>query len=247
MAYLRRANLLLIVYVIVVFTTLASFFVIWGGFVFTASFWISLASILLAETALWRYCDYVVRHLDQVRRMVPGYLLLGIVISAYFVLVVFYALFTGFADFALPLYFLLHLVTFAAAVILGIIAVVFIRAAGKHEQDIGFQTATLREMEIGLKQLQGTIGMIGGSGKEQLEQAIAELIEKVRYSDPVAPALLAHEDRLLLEEIKLLNEEVSLKSGDENQDHSWEPITQRVRLLMQKLDLRNERVLAMKS
>lgn len=244
------AKVFFVLYIVVVCTTAAVFFTIWGRYASAATFWISLASILIAETALWKYVDHLVRNLERAKRMVPGYAALGTVIAAYFVLTVIYSLFAGWSEFALRVFLLLQSLTLAAAVILCGLIMVFIQAAMKQELDIEPQVAGFLEMERCLKQLQSNVAKINVPGKDRLETAVAELIEKVRFSDPIAPAAIAIQDQILLDEAKILNDEVAsilTLSNAENQALSLETVAIRIDRLQQKLVERNAQVLAMKS
>lgn len=237
----------LILYVVAVGSTIAVFLTAGGPSASSASFWVSLVTVLAAETALWRYADHLIRNPNRVRRMVPGYLALGTVITAYFILTVIYAFVAGIADLALPWLIVIHILTLAAVVFICGLALFFIRSSMNQEQKIQIQATSLHEIQLGLKQLQGKIGLIHCPGKEQLEDAIAELLENVQYSDPIALTAVAHHDQYLLDEIKVLHEQVTSIPDADNQEHLLATIVHRVRQLKQRLGQRNEQLLALKS
>ncbi|AGA57103.1 hypothetical protein Theco_0910 [Thermobacillus composti KWC4] len=105
----------------------------------------------------------------------------------------------------------------------------------------------LREIEFSLRQLQDHVAMLNGAGKQQLEKAIADFIESVKYSDPVKPDSIAGQDLMLLEELRNLNEIAASMIRIGGQDHELGPIIDQIQQLRQKWELRNERLLALKS
>jgi len=241
------ARVFLVVYIAFVVVTLACFAVFWGHEASGAPFWVSLGAVLLAETALWLYASHIVRHPGSVKRMVPAWLALGVVLAAYFVLTLVYSLLTALAEYFLPYYLLLHLITLAAAVVIGALLLLFARSTEKSEREVRTHVSGLREIEFSLRQLQDSVALMNGPGKQQLEQTIAEFIESVRYSDPVTPDAIAGQDLMLLEELRNLNEIAASMSRTPGQDHELGPIFDQVRRLRQKWKLRNERLLALKS
>lgn len=236
----------LVIYIAFVAVTLACFFVLWGHEAFTASFWVSLLAVLLSETALWQYADYMILNLERVKRTVPAWLALGTVLAAYFVLTVVYSLFAALAKFVEPYYLLLHLITLAAVVV-GALLLLFTRSTENHESATRTHVSGLREIEFSLRQLQGQVAVLNGAGKQQLVNAIDEFIESVRFSDPVTPDSIAGQDLMLLEELRNLNEIAASMSRAGGQDHELGPIFDQIQQLRQKWKLRNERLLALKS
>lgn len=240
-------RIFLVIYLAVGAVTLAGFIVLWGHAADAAPFWVSLAAVLLSETALWLYANYMIRNPERVKRTVPAYLALGVVLAAYFALTVIYSLFTAWAEFVLPYYLLLHLITLAAAVILGGLLLLFTGATEKQEREIRTQINGLREIEFSLKQLQGHVAALNGPGKQQLEQSIADFIESVQFSDPITPDSIAGQDLMLLEELRNLNEIAASMNRIGGQDHDLGPIIDQIQQLRRKWKLRNERLLALKS
>src|SRR5690606_12698620 len=100
-----------VLYLIGMASTLVIFITLFDSVYPSASFWISLVAIMLAETAMWRYIHYWLRNLDTVRRVLPGFLALGVVILAYLAAVLSYSLFTGIAELALLWYMRIHILT----------------------------------------------------------------------------------------------------------------------------------------
>lgn len=240
-------RIFLILYLVVAAVTLACFAVFRGHAASGVPFWVSLGAVLLAETALWLYASHIVRNLERVKRSVPAWLALGTVLGAYFVLTVVYSLLTALADYALPYYLLLHLITLAAAVVIGALLMLFTRSTEIREHETRTHISGLQEIEFSLRQLQDQAAMLNGPGKRQLEEAIAEFIESVRYSDPVTPDSIAGQDLMLLEELRNLNEIAASMGRTGGQDQELGPIIDQVRQLRRKWKLRNERLLALKS
>lgn len=240
-------RIFLVIYIAFVAVTLACFFVLWGHEASTDSFWVSLMAVLVAETALWQYADYMIRNLERVKRSVPAWLALGTVLAAYFVLTIVYSLFTALAKYVQPYYLLLHLITLAAVVVIGALLMLFTRSTESSEQATRTHVSGLREIEFSLRQLQGQVATINGAGKQQLVKAIDEFIESVQYSDPVTPDSIAAQDLMLLEELRNLNEIAASMNRAGNEDHELGPIFDQIQQLRQKWKLRNERLLALKS
>lgn len=236
---------LLGLYLVAVFSTLISFLALYTGFVMTISFWFSLASVLLAETVLWRYADYWCGHVDTIKRMVPGYLALGIVIVAYFVAVLAFSFLTGFADMALRWFILLHVLTFAIAVMLGGLLLLFLRSAIAHEEETSTGVVNLHAIEMALKELHEKIRSVDSPHRSEMESVMIKLIDKVHYSDPVTPQSLSYMDQSLYQQIHSLIEQVTLMlSGD--QELSFELILQGLNEFSGTLARRNSQLLISK-
>jgi len=241
------AVLLLFLYAVAVVSTIFVFMTVWGGFALSVSFWISLVAVLFAETAVWRYADHLIRNLERVKRMVPGYVALGAVIAAYWAAVVIFAFFTGIADLALPFFILIHILTLAAALVIGGLILLFIQSSSKHELDIQNQVLRFREMELSLKDLLAKIHSIDLPEKRVLEQEISELIDKLHYSDPVTTIPMVQLDWGLFDEMQVLREEVTILLSSGSQEAPPAKIVDRVREMKHRLVRRNEQLLAMKS
>jgi len=232
-------------YLVAVFSTLISFLALYTGFVMTISFWISLISVLLAETVLWRYADYWFGNVDTIKRMIPGYLALGTVIVAYFVAVLIFSFFTGFADLALRWFILLHVLTFAMAVILGGLLILFLRSAIDREEETSTGVINLHAIEIALKELHEKIRSVDSPYSHEIESVMTKLIDKVHYSDPVTPQSLTYMDQSLYHQIQSLIEQVTLMfSGD--QELSFEVILQSLNEFSSTLARRNSQLLISK-
>jgi len=191
------SRLWLPIYLIVAAVTLTIFVILYGFMVNTASFWISLLTVLAAETALWLYVEYIARHLDQVKRMVPGYLLIGTVLIAYFILVVCYSVFTILTELILTIYITLHMITLATALVFVGIGLIFTKSTAKHEQDSHQQKVSLHDLQLRLKKVQNKVLTGGIPEGTQFESEIAEVLEILQYSDPVALPAIAQQDREL--------------------------------------------------
>jgi len=232
-------------YLVAVFSSLIAFLALYTSFVITISFWISLISVLLAETVLWRYADYWLGNVETIKRMVPGYLALGTVIVAYLVAVLTYSFFTGFADLALRWFILLHVLTFAMTVIIGGLLFLFLRSAIDHEEETNTAVVNLHAIEMALKELQDKIRSVDSPVSQEIESVMAKLIDKVHYSDPVTPHSLTYMDQSLYHQIHSLIDQVTLMfSGD--QDLSFEGILQGLNEFSSMLARRNSQLLISK-
>jgi hypothetical protein len=232
-------------YVVTVFSTLFAFLALYTSFVITISFWISLISVLLAETILWRYADYWVGNVDTIKKMIPGYLGLGTVIIAYFVAVLVYSFFTGFADLALRWFILLHILTFAMAVIIGGLLFLFVRSAIDREEETNTGVVNLHAIEMALKELQEKIRSVDSPYSQEIESVMAKLIDKVHYSDPITPHSLTYMDQSLYHQIHSLIDQVTLMFlGD--QELSFEAILQGLNEFSSTLARRNSQLLISK-
>ncbi|MDQ0087945.1 hypothetical protein J2T12_001351 [Paenibacillus anaericanus] len=209
------------------------------------SFWISLSAVLLAETLLWLYASYLFPNLDRVKRNLPGYLGLGVVILSYLIVVFVYSFFTGFSDLALSGYILIHSITLACTIIASGLILLYLKSTMDHEEDTRSQLVNLHEIESALKEVQLMIKSMKDPQVKEMESIIAALIEKVHYSDPVIPRSILHMDHELINHIYLLEEKVTgMASG--NQEHSFKMIVHHLHDLTRRLAHRNEQVLLAK-
>lgn len=234
-----------VLYLIGMASTLVVFISLFDSVVLSASFWISLAAVVLAETALWRYIHYWLRNVDTVKRVIPGYLALGVVILAYLAAVLSYSLFTGIADLALRWYILIHILTFIFAIVVGGLILLFTKFTKVHEQDTQSQMIELQVIESALKQLYSKIRSQDAPENKKIESIITDLIEDVRYSDPVAIHSISYINHQLLHSIQSLEEEVKWMLAVDKQ-LSIEMVVQRLQDFKQLLIQRNEQLLTSK-
>ncbi|WP_410768513.1 hypothetical protein [Fontibacillus sp. BL9] len=234
-----------VLYLVAVVSTLTVYITLHDGFTYSPSFWISLVAIILAETALWIYVRYWINQPDKVKRIIPGYLAMGIVILAYLTAVLCYSFFAGIADLALRWFMLLHVLTCAAAIIVGGAILLFLKYANADESDTRSQIVNLHTIESALKELLLKVQSRNEPQNEEMKSIITKLIEKVHYSDPVMPSDIQYLDQQLLYQIQLIHEEM-ISRAEGVQDPSPEDMLQRLQDIQHHLTLRNEQLLLTK-
>lgn len=233
------------IYVIALITTMMIFFTLLGDSLVFSSFWISLIAILIAETAIWYYSIFVIGHVDDVKKSVPGYMAIGVVVVLYWLAVILYSFFRGIAHFALGLYVSVHIVTLVTAIILCGLLMLFIRYNSKHEQNTKFHIAQLYEIESALKQVQIKMKSVHSSQMEELNVLIARLIEKVHYSDPVTPDSLLYMNQQIMNSISTLDIEITAALSSDHEITNT-VIIQYINDIQDRLAARNEQVLISK-
>lgn len=228
-----------ILYLVALLATASIFSTLFDSFSITASFWISLLMIILAETAIALYSNYLIQNLEQVKRVMPGFLAVGAVILIYFLVVVAFSLLTGIAGLALRWFILVHILALALTVIgIGLI-LLLTKSTQDHEQHSKNQIVNIHHIESALKELQRKIQLLNLSETDEIEVLIKKLIEKVHYSDPVTTKPIHDMDQQFLERIQSLEMEVSSVITGE-QELSPERILQYIDDLNIRLKHRNE-------
>lgn len=234
-------NISTVLYVAALAAVSAIFFSLFS--IFNISFWISLFVSCIALTAIWGYAVYIIRNLDQVKRFVPGYTAIGTVLVVYFAAVIIYSLFTNVAHVALRGYLLVHVLTMVSAIILVGLIMIWLRSVEDRELDTQSQVVHLQQIEMALQELERKLGSLEVTGIEEVRRQVAELIENVRYSDPVTPKAVMYTDHQLLADIQLLSQQMHDKG--QPLEANW--ISQRIADLQNRLSARNQQVLMAKS
>lgn len=247
MSFRRKgaAEITSLLYLIVIIATSFIYITIQGSHFISLAFWVSLAAMFLAETALWRYCLFMIRNMKDVKAFLPGYLSLGVVIAAYLFAVGIYS-FGGTYVLSVEWYIVVHILTLVAALIVAGLIILFIRSARNHEQDIQFHTVKLNEIEMALKEIHRKTKSLHLTQMEEIDSLIYRLIEKVRYSDPITPDSLLYLNQQLMNSINTLDIELTgVQSGDH--DITYEMMVQYINDVHHRLVARNEQVLQAKS
>lgn len=234
-----------ILYVVALLATASIFSTLFDSFSITASFWISLFMIILAETGIALYSNYLIQHLEHVKRMLPGFVAVGVVLLIYFLVVVAFSLLTGIAGLALRWFVLVHILALAGTVIIIGLILLLTKSTQEHEQHSKNQIINLYHIETALKELQRKIQLLNLSEMKEIDVLIKALIEKVHYSDPVATRPIHDMDQQFLEQIQSLEMEVSSVMTGEQQI-SAERIRQYIDDLNVRLKHRNELLLQSK-
>ncbi|MEF2964226.1 hypothetical protein V3851_00160 [Paenibacillus sp. M1] len=233
-----------VLYAVVLIASLTVYISLLPFNLFSSSFWLSLVTLILAETAVWFYAHYWIQNYERVNRMIPGYTGLGVIVVGYLAAVIVYSLLS---DAFLPgAYTILHILTLAAAVVIGGIILIFINFTAAKEEETREQVAALHEMEAALKRLLGKLPAYEEPQLSELKSVLAQLIEKVKYSDPVTPESLQMTDQQMLYQIHLLDEELSNAAEGDIEAPPFDLTLRRLRELGQSLTLRNEQVLISK-
>lgn len=236
-----------VLYLVGVVSTWVIFITLLDSIALSASFFISFAAVLLAETVLWCYVHYLLRNLHDVKRIIPGYVALGVVIVAYLGAVFVYAFFNGIADLALRWYILIHIITFVCTVIVGGLILLFLKSVKEHEQETESQIVHWHEIVSALQELYRKMVSLNVPQTKEMESIMMTLIEKVQYSDPVTPKSIVYIDHHLQYNIYLLDEEVSgIIAGAGDQEVAFETIIHRLDELKHQLAHRNEQLKILK-
>lgn len=244
----KRGNLLIldVIYLVgLILTTIISFTVFSEGFQYF-SFWIGLTASFVAITALWFYVRYVMKNMECFKRFVPGFIAIGIVLTLYLGCVIFYSFFAGFADHALRWFVLLHIVTAAIAFILCAILLIYIRSASQQEASQQLHITNWKSIETALHQLLYTLDNYPVLDVDKIKESVKSIIELVKYSDPITPASLQHNDHQIFQDIESLREELALQYAAGVEMNS-ERLFNHISRLKSRLQERNQQILINKS
>lgn len=207
--FLKRGNALILSMIYIVGLSLVSImsFTLFGKSILTVSFWISLVACYVGVTALWAYTLYVLQHWESVKRLIPGYASLGVVVVLYLICVLVYSFVTGIADVAFTWFIALHVSTLLLAIIISGVLVIYIRSTTSDQENIQAKIGTLRQVELALIQLQHNLEKPPGAANDSAKATLKEMIELLKYSDPLPPDSYVYNDHRILLDVETLNRE----------------------------------------
>lgn len=243
----------LVVILFIAFAAVAGvlFFLLSLGMWGTVHFAISALALLVSLGLLWKYIEFVAGRREQWKVQWIPYMALGVLLLLYVASTLVY---TGLASLLPTLwigYFLVHAVTLAVVVVLGVLLLWFIRYAGAQEREVRSGVGRLSEMQLLLASLQSSIAQTpvwADSDKAALERSVSALIEKVRFSDPMTTDELLLTDMGLADQIRQLSEDAAKLDADHplHDERSVEPadVLRKLQSLSHQIDRRNARLLA---
>lgn len=210
-------------------------------------FGITLAAFLVAETAAFLVTSASKRSREQFARKVPGYLALASVAWFYFIAVAAITLlFSVIGDVTVRSYALIHVIAAALAGIVAALAAVGSRGAQEQEEKIAAQTLLLQDMQRLLLSAEHELAGWSHPERERLLAKVAELKEKIRFSDPVShPSLEAEESRLLRSLEELAGQVRDCVRNPETES-PIASIENGLREIAASLELRNDRLIHLK-
>ncbi|MFC9709792.1 hypothetical protein ACFTRD_16770 [Paenibacillus sp. NPDC056933] len=246
--FLKRGNTLILSLIYIVGLSLVSImsFTLFGKSILTVSFWINLAACYVGVTALWAYTMYVLQHWESVKRLIPGYASLGVVVVVYLICVLTYSLVTGIADVALTWFIALHVSTLLLATIISGILVIYIRSANSNQENIQAKIGTLKQVELVLIQLQHNLEKTPSAAIDGAKATLEEMIEMVKYSDPLPPDSYVYNDHRILLDVEALNREWA-DSNANDKALDYDTISAQLTTLKCRLIERNQQILIQKS
>nr|WP_154983608.1 hypothetical protein [Paenibacillus xylanexedens] len=244
----KRSNVFIldVIYLVCLILNSIISFTMFSNDILSFPFWINLAASYVAMTTLWIYARHVMQNMDRFKRFVPGYTAIGIVLIIYLGCVIFYALFVGFADYALRWFVLLHVITAALAFILCAILMIYIRSGSEHEANEQLNINDWKSIENAMYQLLNMMDRHPMLNVEKDRKSVEAIIELVKYSDPIAPAAVQYNDRQILIDIELLREELSTQY-EAGEVVNSERVAMQLSRLMSRLKERNQQILSLKS
>jgi len=212
------------IYAAVLICTLISFIILWPGS--GTRVIVSLSSVLLAESVVYGYSLFWLRHGSRVSRTSPV-ILSGAFITILYAVVVFISV--NVFDLLLELpsvwYVSLQLFFLGAEVICLVIVRIYGWNAGILEKRAEDSSRNLRQHLQELDEIKLSVLKWNQSEREPLGELIKTLQANFKYSDPVSrPSMFATED-ILTQQISLLKDHLNLLFNTGVLPEDWEAET----------------------
>ncbi|MFD1991489.1 hypothetical protein ACFSGI_16085 [Paenibacillus nicotianae] len=202
-------KMITLLYGVILTITVIGFVLLASFHILDVRFWVSLATIVLAETIVWSLAGWGALRADEFKKTVPAFMGLAVVAVAYQALTIMYAVLLWLVI-AVPtsLYIWIQLITFGAVFVIGGLLIWFMqteRGIDKEErlQMLGIQEirSILSESNLHLKGWQEPY-------RTELKQLLTTLEENVRFSDPVTHPDIWAEEEQLMHEVRRLQEQM---------------------------------------
>lgn len=202
-------KIITLLYGVILTITVIGFFLLASFHILDVRFWVSLATVVLAETIVWSLAGWGALRAEQFKKTVPAFLGLVVVAITYQALTIMYAVLLWLVI-AVPtsLYIWIQLITFGAVFVIGGLLIWFMqteRGIDKEErmQMLGIQEirSILNESNLQLKGWQEPY-------RSELKQLFVQLEENVRFSDPVTHPDIWQEEEQLVNEVRRLQEQM---------------------------------------
>lgn len=243
-------KIITLLYGVILTITVIGFFLLASFHILDVRFWVSLATVVLAETIVWSLAGWGALRAEQFKKTVPAFLGLVVVAVTYQALTIMYAVLLWLVI-AVPtsLYIWIQLITFGAVFVIGGLLIWFMQTEcgiDKEErmQMLGIQEirSILRESNLQLKGWQEPY-------RSELKQLFVQLEENVRFSDPVTHPDIWQEEEQLVNEVRRLQEQM-MQTPIEDEHKAVQQIQQLKSVFGSVQDLlqqRNRKLITVKS
>lgn len=249
----RQSPLAIVLFIALAVASGALFFVLTLGLWGTVHLAISVLAFLSALALIWKYIEFMADRIEQWKSNFAPYMALGVLLVLYLAAVLLYAGWSSLLPALWIGYFLVHLFTLAVVVIAGVLLLWYAQYAGRQDREARSGVSRISEMQLLLASVQSSVALASSwsdSDKAALHRAVSALIEKVRFSDPMATGELMFTDMSLTEQIRQLSEEAGKLDVDHplHDERSLEPaeMLRKLQSLSAQVDQRNARLLVSK-
>lgn len=243
-------KMITLLYGVILTITVIGFFLLASFHMLDVRFWVSLATVVLAETMVWSLAGWGALRAEQFKKTVPAFMGLAVVAVAYQALTIMYAVLLWLViAVSTSLYIWIQLITFGAVFVIGGLLIWFMqteRGIDKEErlQMIGIQEirSILNESNLQLKGWQEPY-------RSELRQLLTQLEENVRFSDPVTHPDIWQEEEQLMNEVRRLQEQM-MQAQIEDEHKAVQQIQQLKSVFGSVQDLlqqRNRKLITVKS
>ncbi|BBI36754.1 hypothetical protein [Cohnella abietis] len=244
------ARIVTFIYVLALLVTLAVVFLIGLPFARTSHTWISLGTLILAETFIYGIVVHYLSNGNRASRLIPGYLALGTIAGLYFIaVVIFIVVFSLAADVSTYSYSLLHVIALGVMGIAAGLVALYYRNAESDDEKIISQVQWVSAMRSELLSIKQQLEGCKHEAEYGLVKKIAELDEKVRFSDPASHPSLVMTEQNLLQQARQLASEVStfVKASDKDSEaQASEKLRDQIRDIRNVISTRNQQLIQLK-
>lgn len=241
------ARLITLIYALAVILTLAVVFFIGLQFTGPVHLWISLAALLIAETAVYGLNLYHIGNRNRPDGIVSGYLAYMTIAGLYLLAAAIAIVISLIFPLSAARYGLIHVILLAAAGILAGFVAIFSRNASDQEQEMKEQVWWVQQMGIALLGIKQDLETWNHQEKERIKKGIEDLEEKVRYSDPVSQPEVASTEMYLLDQARSLASGVRGLANAPDAAAEAERIGAQIRDMANQIAVRNRQLLQAKS
>ncbi|MCD9024807.1 hypothetical protein [Cohnella silvisoli] len=242
-----NARLATVIYVLALLVTLAVVFLIGLPFARISHAWISLFALFIAETALYGLSLYYIPNRKHSDATIPGYLAFGTIAGLYLIVVIiFIIVFSLVLDLSTFNYGLLHFIALGVAGIMASMVAIYFRHADDQEVNSTAQVQWVSGMRSTLLSIKQELAGWNHEERGGLAKGIAELEEKVRYSDPVSHPSLVGTEESLMQQVHELASGISSLVKETETTGETERVGRQIRETMNLLESRNQRLLQLK-
>lgn len=203
-------KIIALLYTVIVAITVVGFLLLASFHILDVRFWVSLATIILAETMVWSLAGWGALRAEQFKQTIPAFMGLAVIAVIYQTLTIAYAVLLWLVM-SVPtgLYIWIECITFGAVFVIGGLLIWFMQTERGLDKEERLQMLTIQDIRAILRESNLQLAGWEEPYRSELRQLLINLEENVRFSDPVTHPDIWEEEEQLVNEVRRLQEQMT--------------------------------------